>query len=207
MMLPSPEDGAVSIPSDRPMRSPPPIGLASSNRFGLGVRTGILNSIIPLQKHSATMVGVEPSSKERSLIAPCGMNCALCLAYQRTKNKCPGCWGEDDRKPVYCRSCIISNCPTIRENSSHFCYECSKVPCRRLKQLDARYRTKYGMSMMENLEELRDRGVDIFLAHQVERYTCPGCHGMLCVHRPQCLTCGWTREVPMAKTKPSRKKP
>ena len=25
------------------------------------------------------------------LIAPCGMNCAVCLGYLREKNKCPGC--------------------------------------------------------------------------------------------------------------------
>lgn len=153
------------------------------------------------------MVGIERPVLKRSHIAPCGMNCALCLGYQRTKNKYPGCWGDDPNKPDHCRLCTIINCPTISANSSHFCYECSKVPCRRLKQLDARYRTKYGMSMMENLEEIREQGVDNFLAHQAERYTCPACHGLLCVHRPQCLTCGWTRDVPAAKTKQPRKAP
>lgn len=28
---------------------------------------------------------------EETLIAPCGMNCALCIGYQRPKNRCPGC--------------------------------------------------------------------------------------------------------------------
>lgn len=102
------------------------------------------------------MVGIERPVLERSHIAPCGMNCALCLAYQGAKNKIPGCWGGDDAgKPSRCRSCSIINCPTIIDTSSHFCYEFSKVPCRRLKELDARYRARYGMSMTENLEELR----------------------------------------------------
>jgi hypothetical protein len=153
------------------------------------------------------MVKTEPRAMERSHVAPCGMNCALCLAYQRPKNRCTGCWGGDAGKPDSCRLCIIRNCPTIKENSSQFCYECSKIPCRRLKQLDARYRTKYGMSMMENLVEIKEQGVDTFLAHQAERYTCPDCHGLLCVHRPQCLNCGCTRDVPAVKDFPPRKVP
>jgi hypothetical protein len=28
---------------------------------------------------------------ENALIAPCGMNCGVCMAYLREKNKCPGC--------------------------------------------------------------------------------------------------------------------
>lgn len=30
-------------------------------------------------------------SFDKSLIAPCGMNCGTCIAYLRDKNKCPGC--------------------------------------------------------------------------------------------------------------------
>ncbi len=39
------------------------------------------------------MVGIERPVLELSHIAPCGMNCALCLAYQGAKNKILGCWG------------------------------------------------------------------------------------------------------------------
>lgn len=35
-----------------------------------------------------------------SLIAPCGMNCSICMAYLREKNKCPGCRGNDIDKPI-----------------------------------------------------------------------------------------------------------
>jgi len=37
-----------------------------------------------------------------SLIAPCGMNCGICLAYLREKKKCPGCNGSNEDKQVYC---------------------------------------------------------------------------------------------------------
>lgn len=135
------------------------------------------------------MVPSDSITLEPRHIAPCGMNCALCLGFQRPKNKCSGCKEEDGYRASYCRSCIIRNCPTIQSNGSHFCYECEKMPCRRLKQLDSRYRTKYGMSMIANLTEIREQGMDAFLAHQVERYTCPTCQGLLCVHRSHCLSC------------------
>jgi hypothetical protein len=85
--------------------------------------------------------------------------------------------------------CSIRNCPTILNNSSHFCYECEKMPCKRLKQLDLRYRTRYGMSMIANLIGIKDHGMDAFLANQAKKYTCAKCGGLLCVHRSRCLTC------------------
>jgi hypothetical protein len=45
------------------------------------------------------------------------------------------------------------------------------------------------MSMMDNLREIKDQGIDAFLAHQKERYTCPKCKGLICVHRSRCLSC------------------
>lgn len=123
------------------------------------------------------------------LIAPCGMNCALCLAFQRLKKRCPGCREEDPNKSHYCQMCIIRNCPTIQNNLSHFCYECENMPCKRLKLLDKRYRTKYGMSMIENLIEIKEKSMEVFLTHQVEKYTCKTCGGLICVHRSRCLTC------------------
>ncbi len=36
------------------------------------------------------------SQNNFSIIAPCGMNCSICMAYLRGKNKCPGCRGIDD---------------------------------------------------------------------------------------------------------------
>jgi len=135
------------------------------------------------------MVPIDTAALEPRMIAPCGMNCALCLAFQRPQRKCTGCWGSDTDKSKSCRSCTIRTCETIRTAASHFCYECATMPCRRLKQLDARYRTKYGMSMIANLKEIQEHGMDAFLARQAEKYRCPTCHGLRCVHRSECLSC------------------
>jgi hypothetical protein len=123
------------------------------------------------------------------LIAPCGMNCRLCMAFQREKNKCSGCNSIDGTKPAYCTHCIISNCDTIKNNTSGLCHECDKFPCKRLKQLDKRYRTKYHMSMLENLLDIKQMGMEAFLEKQQLRWTCSECGNILSVHRDFCFVC------------------
>jgi hypothetical protein len=124
------------------------------------------------------------------LIAPCGMNCRLCIAYQREKRQCKGCHGDDASKSPSCLKCIIRNCPTIQENTSGFCYECETFPCRRLKQLDLRYRTKYHMSMLENLAAIERYGMDRFLRQEEKRWACSECGCIVSVHRNTCPRCG-----------------
>jgi hypothetical protein len=124
-----------------------------------------------------------------SLIAPFGMNCGICLAYLREKNHCNGCREWSKNKPEYCRKCIIINCELLNKTDSKFCYDCEKYPCRRLKQLDTRYRTKYNMSMLENLESIRESGLERFMHLEKERWTCPACGATICVHRNFCLNC------------------
>lgn len=51
------------------------------------------------------------SLRKIALIAPCGMDCAVCIAYVRNTNKCPGCRGDDSGKPVTRVECRIKNCP------------------------------------------------------------------------------------------------
>lgn len=123
------------------------------------------------------------------LIAPCGMNCRLCRAYQREKNQCKGCKGDNAAKLAYCLKCVIRNCSTIENNTTGLCYECDKFPCRRLKQLDLRYRTKYQMSMIENLERIKQYGMDAFLQNEEIRWTCKKCGNIICVHHSICLVC------------------
>ena len=80
------------------------------------------------------------------------------------------------------------NRETIAEGRSKFCFECEKT-CARLKQLDKRYRTKYGMSMIDNLEFIRENGIDKFLRRQAKKYECPTCGGTVCVHNGRCYEC------------------
>lgn len=126
---------------------------------------------------------------DRSQIAPCGMNCGTCIAYLREKNRCPGCRFSSTDKAISVQRCIIPNCIHLTETVSKFCYECEKFPCRRIKQLDKRYRTKYKTSFIENLTMIKEKGIEKFLAFESKRRTCSKCGSVLTVHRDHCLTC------------------
>jgi len=125
------------------------------------------------------------------LIAPCGMNCRLCRAYIRDKKACPGCRGSDSFKSKACVTCRIKNCEKIMKEGFKYCFSCGSFPCARLHHLDKRYRTKYGMSMLDNLENIRKFGIMHFVGSEKERWTCPECGEIICVHKPQCLSCGY----------------
>ena len=123
------------------------------------------------------------------LIAPCGMNCSICMAYLRAKNRCSGCRGTNMGKPVTRLACKIKKCEFFQKTNSGFCSQCKKFPCARLKQLDKRYRTKYGMSMIENLENIRKLGIRKFLQNKKERWACSERGGTICVHKGFCCSC------------------
>ena len=126
-----------------------------------------------------------------SLIAPCGMNCGICMAYLREKNKCPGCRGDRQDLLKYCGNCIIRNCAILKENNWKFCSnKCEKYPCTRLKNLDKRYQIKYNMSMIENLNSIEELGIGAFVKDEKTRWVCSECGGTICVHRGYCYSCG-----------------
>jgi len=113
---------------------------------------------------------------DTNLIAPCGMNCGLCLHYLRTENKCPGCYSgrKVNDKPIKCSRRLC------KKRKANFCFECNEFPCKSIKTLDERYKKRYGMSEIANLEFIRDHGIDKFLADQEKKYLSD--KGILCVH-------------------------
>ncbi len=121
-------------------------------------------------------------------VAPCGMNCGVCIAYLRDKKPCVGCRGIGE-KPKHCNRCIIANCNYLSATASQFCYDCEKFPCTRLDQLDKRYRTKYRTSLIQNLEEIRDKGLHHFLENEDSTRRCVNCGNIISVHRDFCMIC------------------
>lgn len=130
------------------------------------------------------------------LIAPCGMNCAVCMGHLlREKNKCPGCRGDSINKPISCVKCVILNCDLLKSNNLKYCSaKCKKYPCTRLKNLDKRYQTKYSMSMIENLKNIAQSGIRAFIKYEKIRWACSECGGIICVHRGYCSECGKHKE-------------
>jgi len=125
-----------------------------------------------------------------SLIASCGMNCGICRAHLREKKKCHGCRGSNENKSFSCANCIIKNCNELHKNKLKFCFECSKFPCEQIKHMDKRYRTRYNMSTIENLEAMKKIGITEFIQNEKTRWTCSFCGGTICVHRGYCFNCG-----------------
>ena len=125
-----------------------------------------------------------------TLIAPCGMNCRLCRAYMRERKPCPGCRDSNAFKSNARVSCRIKNCEYIVKGGFTYCFSCDSFPCDQLNHLDKRYRTKYGMSMIDNLQNIRKFGIRHFISDEKERWACPECSELLCVHKSQCLSCG-----------------
>jgi len=72
---------------------------------------------------------------------------------------------------------------------SGFCYDCEKMPCTRLRKLDERYRKNYGMSMLDNLAFIQNKGMAKFLEKEEERWSCQQCGSVVSVHRGNCLNC------------------
>jgi len=129
------------------------------------------------------------------LIAPCGMNCGVCkayLAYSRgipakrgSVTHCPGCLPR--KKNCY----IKRGCAKLSKNKIIFCYECGQMPCANLDRLDRRYRERYGMSMVGNLRELKQNGMQSFITAQSTKYKCPACGDVISVHDGKCYACNY----------------
>jgi len=77
----------------------------------------------------------------------------------------------------------------LKENKVDFCFKCKNFPCSRLRHTDERYRNDFGMSLNENLYEIKNEGLDKFLENQKEKYKCSKCGGVICVHNKKCYYC------------------
>jgi hypothetical protein len=128
------------------------------------------------------------------LIAPCGMNCAVCANYLAMKydlkkkgvrkKYCPGCLPRGENCTF-----MSNHCDLLGKGLVRFCYDCGDFPCHRLKALDKRYRTSYHMSMIENLEFIKKYGIGMFLEKEAEKWKCPDCGDVICCHNGICFHC------------------
>jgi rubrerythrin len=71
-----------------------------------------------------------------------------------------------------------------------FCFECDEFPCVRVAHLDKRYRTRYGLSVIDNLINIQNLGVDWFVNSENMKWACPNCGEIVSMHKPLCPGCG-----------------
>ncbi len=134
------------------------------------------------------------------LVAPCGMNCGVCRAYlaysrgvPRKRGSVTHCSGCLPRK----KNCFIKRgCAQLSKNKVRFCYECEKMPCANVDRVDRRYRARYDTSLVGNLREIEENGMQAFLEAQTARFKCPACGDIVSVHDGKCYTCQHVTKQP-----------
>lgn len=112
----------------------------------------------------------------KTLIAPCGMNCGLCVMHLRSGSTCPGC-SSGRKVNGRCIKCAIKLC---KDRKGKYCCDCEKFPCERLLRLDTRYRQRYGMSEIENLKTIRETGIEALMKQEEKKWV--NDDGVYCVH-------------------------
>ena len=130
------------------------------------------------------------------LIAPCGMNCGICSSYLALTNDLK----QTTIRIPYCSGCRIRNkqcsfikkrCDKLLKNKIKYCFECEDFPCKRLQDLNKRYRTYFRMSMIENLENIKKVGIEKFLRQQKKKWMCQKCGKTICCHNGICFNCDY----------------
>ena len=128
------------------------------------------------------------------LIAPCGMNCALCASYLALVNDVKS---KGIRMP-YCAGCRSRNkkcaflkkhCVRLMKGEVTFCFECADFPCDRLRTIDNRYKSRYRMSMIDNSRFIKEQGMQKFLEEQEKTWKCPTCGKLVSCHNGLCFNC------------------
>lgn len=138
------------------------------------------------------------------MIAPCGLNCALCSHYLEGIEPCEGCNGPDDKKPDCCRiECAIVHCEKRRALPGGFCDACPDFPCADILEKETRYSNAYPMveTPIGNLAYIRRHGMAQFITQEEKRWSCPDCGALICVHDGLCSGCGgkYTTRIPVRR--------
>lgn len=126
-----------------------------------------------------------------AMIAPCGLNCALCKNALTSERPCHGCNGDDGVKTDFCANrCGIKRCPKRAALPGGFCDQCPDYPCKDVIEKETRYASQYPVteSPMGNLYVIRREGMDAFLAREEKRWRC-ACGGVICAHTGVCSSC------------------
>ncbi len=134
------------------------------------------------------------NSDSAELIAPCGMNCAICsrylsYVYNLKRSQCVGCRPGNMKCAYLFEKCSGINGALKGNANASFCFECRLYPCKQINRMDDRYKKNYGMSVKENLECINRLGVDKFTRNQYEEYYCPKCGGLISIHNRKCFKC------------------
>jgi hypothetical protein len=134
----------------------------------------------------------KPNPISETLIAPCGMNCAVCSRYlshihNLKRRQCIGCRPRNERCAYLFGKCKGMN--HTAKGDAAFCFECADYPCAQINRVDDRYRKNYHMSLKENLAFIKSKGIGKFIEEQYKKYRCSRCGGLISIHNRKCFHC------------------
>lgn len=136
--------------------------------------------------------------------AYCGLYCGACAAllatergkveklleheepgYTVTDLTCHGC--RTDVTACFCTDCEMRLC--ARERGVAFCADCDDYPCEHVRAFQADQYAHHSV-VLKNLEAIRERGGEAWLAEQAARWKCPSCGARSTWYDDKCDECG-----------------
>lgn len=107
-----------------------------------------------------------PSGKRSPEVGACGLDCALCPRHHTVGgSRCEGCGSEYSYASVGCklyRCCVVGR-------GQETCAQCPEFPCPRLEGIDGSDSFVTHRRMMPNLMDIREHGLEEFIAQQSRR--------------------------------------
>lgn len=155
---------------------------------------------------------MDDNAKEgkRKLVGICGIYCGTCprhlapriqddayltqtsleTGYSADEIRCDGCLSEK----VYpaCIDCRAGFRRCAQERNVTWCFQCQEFPCQRLRDfLDIHIVNgiSHPAKLIEELQSMKDRGIDAWIEKQEETDCCPRCGRILYWYDLQCSRC------------------
>jgi len=135
----------------------------------------------------------------------CGIYCGACSVHMQGETGCPdgftACLGSLPKSEIACggcksgnlyagcRICNFRDC-ALKKGITH-CVECAEYPCGMYKKWKAaaRFLPHVGEAG-SSLELIRREGVEVWLAAQKKRWSCPECGSLFSWYADACPGCG-----------------
>jgi hypothetical protein len=125
-------------------------------------------------------------------LARCGVNCGLCVGFlgynldgTKRESACGGCHTMENHCGFVEKKCKNR----LGKDKIGYCFECPDFPCETLQKMDKYYSGKYDSSLIENMTYVKENGLEAFTKREKEKWKCPTCGGVVCIHTKRCYTC------------------